>query len=33
VKVGTGKHEFEVRATVGGVTDDTPAEAYWVRVT
>jgi hypothetical protein len=29
VKVGLGKHEFEVRATVGGVTDDTPATARW----
>jgi subtilisin-like proprotein convertase family protein len=29
VKVGRGRHEFEVRATVGGVTDDTPATATW----
>jgi large repetitive protein len=29
VKVGNGKHVFKVRATVGGVTDDTPARATW----
>jgi hypothetical protein len=29
VKVGTGKHVFKVRATVGGVTDATPARATW----
>jgi hypothetical protein len=29
VKVGLGRHEFEVRATVGGVTDDSPATATW----
>jgi hypothetical protein len=29
VKVGNGKNVFKVRATVGGVTDDTPARAAW----
>ncbi len=29
VKVGNGKNVFKVRATVGGVTDDTPARATW----
>ena len=29
VKVGSGKHVFKVRATVGGVTDATPATATW----
>jgi hypothetical protein len=29
VKVGTGKHVFKVRATVGGVTDATPATFTW----
>jgi hypothetical protein len=28
-RVAGGKHELEVRATVGGVTDATPASAYW----
>jgi len=28
-RVGGGKHELEVRATVGGVTDATPARALW----
>jgi hypothetical protein len=32
LKVGTGKHEFEVRATVGGATDATPAAFTWNRV-
>jgi hypothetical protein len=32
VKVGSGKHVFKVRATVGGVTDDTPATFTWNRV-
>jgi hypothetical protein len=27
--VGNGKHELQVRATVGGVTDATPARAFW----
>jgi hypothetical protein len=29
VKVRNGKHVFKVRATVGGVTDATPARAGW----
>jgi hypothetical protein len=29
VKVRNGKHVFKVRATVGGVTDATPARATW----
>jgi hypothetical protein len=28
-RVGSGKHELQVRATVGGVTDATPARARW----
>jgi hypothetical protein len=29
VSTGRGKHELRVRATVGGVTDATPARAVW----
>ena len=28
-RVGGGKHELQVQATVGGVTDATPARALW----
>jgi hypothetical protein len=31
VRTGPGKHVFKVRATVGGVTDATPARATWRR--
>jgi hypothetical protein len=32
VSTGRGKHKLQVRATVGGVTDATPARATWVNV-
>jgi hypothetical protein len=32
LKVGSGQHVFKVRATVGGVTDATPATFTWRRV-